>query len=323
MRFVTLPPTRKRLTQDSVRRGTVRETRVPDVVEGCSLAVVAGACAVMTSAVAGQALREAVRPGASNPSPAVGNPAPADSAPSTPATPPRSSAPGPAGSSSPVATTKRTPTTSGPPPGPAQQPPPMPQPITGVAAYGAVGNGRTDSTIAIGRAVVRAPKPEAVPCTSRPDTTWSAEPGIGSGIEIRGGHPLTIAGAGRDLVTLTNTNASGGLLSIRVDHTVVEGLTLDAQTSNTRQALGVGANNVTVQNCRILGGRQFFAIYYAGPPGASPIDADLQHGQPPAQRLVSDLVAQRWHLMVVPGEQPDRESRSTPGRASRSTSTVT
>ena len=110
--------------------------------------------------------------------------------------------------------------------------------------------------------------------------------GIGSGIEIRAGRALTIAGAGAGLVTITNTNASGGLLSIRADHTVVENLTLDAQSANSRQALGVIANYVTVQFCRILGGSQFFAIYYAGPAGATPSAPAYNSGN----RLLGDSV---------------------------------
>ena len=111
--------------------------------------------------------------------------------------------------------------------------------------------------------------------------------GIGSGIEIRGGRPITIAGAGRDLVRLTNRNSGGGLLSIRIDGTVVRDLTVDAASFNTRQALGVVANDVTVENCRILGGRQFFAIYYAGPAGATP-SAPIYNTR---NRLLNDIVS--------------------------------
>ena len=254
------------------------------------MAVVAGACVVMTSAVASQALREAVRPGASNPSPAFSNPAPSDSAPGTTATPGRGGRPSPASSSSPVPTTTRTLTASGPTPGPAQQPPPMPQPITSVAAYGAASNGRADSTNAIAKAVAAAGARGGT-LYFPPGHYLVGGSGLGAGIEIRSGRPLTIAGAGSGLVTITNTNSTGGLLSIHVDHTVVQGLTLDAQTSNTRQALGVVANDVTVQFCHILGGRQFFAIYYAGPPGATPMAPLYDTGNRLLNDYVSDLVA--------------------------------
>jgi hypothetical protein len=251
------------------------------------MALVAGACVVMTSAVASQTLREGVLPGAANRSPASSNPAPSDGA---TATPRRSGRPSPASSSSPVPPTTRTLTASGPPPGPAQQRPPMPQPITSVAAYGAVGNGHTDSTNAIAKAVAAAGARGGT-LYFPPGHYFVGGSGLGAGIEIRSGRPLTIAGAGSGLVTITNTNSTGGLLSIHVDHTVVQGLTLDAQTSNTRQALGVVANDVTVQFCHILGGRQFFAIYYAGPPGATPMAPLYDTGNRLLNDYVSDLVA--------------------------------
>ena len=126
-----------------------------------------------------------------------------------------------------------------------------------------MGNGRADSTAAIANAICVL-RLEAAPCTSPPGTTWSAVwHRLGDRNPRR---PRTHDRRRRaGLVTITNTNASGGLLSIRADHTVVENLTLDAQSANSRQALGVVANYVTVQYCRILGGSQFFAIYYAGP----------------------------------------------------------
>jgi len=52
-----------------------------------------------------------------------------------------------------------------------------------------------------------------------------------SGSDISTGTLALSSGTGN--VTITNTNATGGLLSIQIDHTVVEGLTLDAQTANT------------------------------------------------------------------------------------------
>jgi len=165
----------------------------------------------------------------------------------------------------------------------------MPLPITDVTSYGAVGNGHTDSTNAIAKAVTVAGARGGT-LYFPPGHYLVGGSGLGSGIEIRVGQPLTIAGAGSSLVTITNTNPTGGLLSVRVDHTVVEGLTLDAQSSNTRQALGVLANDVTVQYCRILGGRQFFAIYYAGPSGATPAAPLYNSGNRLLNDYVSDLV---------------------------------
>ena len=254
------------------------------------IAVVVSACAVVTSAVAPQALREGGSRGASNLAPGSTSPQPSESAPGPSATPlestPGAASPGPTTSGS-----TSTPAGSAPPsPGATQQPPPMPLPITDVASYGALGNDHTDSTSAIAKAVAAAGARGGT-LYFPPGHYLVGGSGLGSGIEIRGGQPLTIAGAGSGLVTLTNTNAAGGLLSIRVDHTVVEGLTLDAQSLNTRQALGVVANDVTVQFCRILGGRQFFAIYYAGPAGATPSAPMYNSGNRLLNNSVSDLVA--------------------------------
>jgi Pectate lyase superfamily protein len=159
-----------------------------------------------------------------------------------------------------------------------------------VTAYGAVGNGHTDSTAAIAKATSIA-EARGGTLYFPPGHYMVHGSGLGSAIAIREGRPLTIAGPGSGLVTVTNTNVTGGLLSIRVDHTVVEGLTLDAQSYNTRQALGAIANEVTVENCRILGGRQFFAIYYAGPAGATPSAPAYNTGNRLLNDVVSDLVA--------------------------------
>lgn len=252
------------------------------------IAVVVSACAVITSAVAPQALQEGLQPGALTLAPGTAAPQPS-SAPGATATPHQGSLRSPS-SSSPATTPTATPARSGSPGPGASQPPPLPLPITNVTAYGAVGNGRTDSTNAIAKAASVAGARGGT-LYFPPGHYLVGGSGLGSGVEIRGGHPLTIAGAGSSRVTLTNTNAAGGLLSIRVDHTVVQGLTLDAQSSNTRQALGVVANNVTVQFCRILGGRQFFAIYYAGPAGATPSAPTYNSGNRLLNDYVSDLVA--------------------------------
>lgn len=252
------------------------------------IVVVLSACAVITSAVANEPLPPGAPPALSalQPTPGATQPSQTDA-------PGPSTLPTPRGAASPHATSAgggaspSTPTASAPPP---PRVAPLPLPITNVAAYGAVGNGRTDSTAAIAKATLVA---EAKGGTLFfPTGHYMVRgSGIGSAIAIREGRPITIAGPSSGLVTLTNTNATGGLLSIRVDHTVVEDLTLDAQSYNTRQALGAVANDITVENCRILGGRQFFAIYYAGPAGAAPSAPAFNTGNRLLNDVVSDLVA--------------------------------
>jgi hypothetical protein len=252
------------------------------------VAVVLSACALITSAVAIDPLRGGPRSGTLGLEPGLGITQPSATAPGS-ATP----SPSPTGTRGPLP--RLTVVGSGtatPAPGGIAAPPAraaaLPQPITSVVTYGAVGNGHTDSTAAIANAVSVA--------SARGGTLYFPPGhylvrgvGIGSGIEIHSGRALTIAGAGRDLVTITNTNASGGLLSIQIDHTVVEGLTLDAQTANTRQALGVIANDVIVEGCRILGGSQFFAIYYAGPHTATTSAPTYNTGN----QLINDVVSDR------------------------------
>jgi Pectate lyase superfamily protein len=253
------------------------------------IAVVLSACALISSAVASDPFRGGPRSGALGVVPGLGATQPSATAPGSATQSPRptgTSGPPPHPTASGASTSTPAPGGSAPPPARAA---PLPQPITSVASYGAVGNGHTDSTNAIANAVSVA--------SARGGTLYFPPGhylvrgvGIGSGIEIHSGRALTIAGAGRDLVTITNTNASGGLLSIQVDHTVVEGLTLDAQTANTRQALGVVANDVIVESCRILGGSQFFAIYYAGPQPATTSVPVYNTGNQLINDVVSDQV---------------------------------
>ena len=255
------------------------------------IAVVVCVCAVITPAVASQSLHGPARPGNATQSPTANSSPPSATAPESSAAPHQSvGASGPPTPSATAGTTALSET--GPPsptPGPPQPLPSLPLPITSVTAYGAIGNGHSDSTNAIARAVAVAGSRGGT-LFFPPGHYLVGGSGLSSGIEIRTGRPITIAGAGSGLVTITNTNATGGLLSIHVDGTVVQGLTLDAQSANTRQALGVVANDVTVQFCRILGGRQFFAIYYAGPPGASPSAPIYNTGNRLLNDSVSDLV---------------------------------
>ncbi|HEY6470829.1 MAG TPA: glycosyl hydrolase family 28-related protein [Candidatus Dormibacteraeota bacterium] len=256
------------------------------------IAVVVGACGVLTSAVALQTLPAGVQHRTGDLVPASSDPQRADGGPGASATPHQSGTPGAVSPGPTAAGATSSLASSGPPspmPSATQAPPPMPLPITSVTAYGAVGDGRTDSTNAIAKALSVA-EARGGTLYFPPGHYRVGGSGLGSGIAVRNGRPLTIAGAGSGLVTITNTNPTGGLLSVRVDHTIVEGLTLDAQSANTRQALGVTANDVTVQFCRILGGRQFFAIYFAGPAGATTTAPVYNSGNRLLNDYVDDLV---------------------------------
>ena len=146
--------------------------------------------------------------------------------------------------------------------------PSLPRPVTDVTAYGAVGDGHTDSGPAVRRALTAAERqggtlyfPAGHYMLSFPNTAGA--------ITVTAGLPLTIAGAGVGSVTLTSTNSLGPLLSIHNDHTVVQDLTLDTQSTNAGYDLYLVANYVTIQRCHILGGSHFFAIYAAGDAGGN------------------------------------------------------
>jgi len=250
------------------------------------IAVVVSTCAVVTSAVGSERVNRELLHGPSSAQPTSGAPQPSDLG-----SPPKSRTPGATGARpTPTAGAAGTAAPNGiTGTGAAPASAALPLPITNVIAFGAIGNGRTDNTVAIGKAMLMA-EARGGTLYFPPGHYMVGGSGIGSAIEIRGGRAVTIAGAGRDLVTLTNTNPAGGLLSIRVDHTVVEGVTLDAQSFNSRQALGAQANYVTVQNARILGGSQFFAIYYAGPAAATPAAPAYNTGNRLLNDTVSDLV---------------------------------
>lgn len=168
-------------------------------------------------------------------------------------------------------------------------PPPqsLPQPVTDVTAFGARGDGHTNSAAAIALALTHAATRGG---TLYFPTGHYVVSGVGAraALQVHSGFPLTIAGAGRDSVTLTDTNPRSALLSIQVDHTVVQDITLDTQSTNARQALGVVANYVVVQRCRILGGSQFFAVYLAGPSGASPSAPRYNVGNQLLDSIVND-----------------------------------
>jgi hypothetical protein len=160
----------------------------------------------------------------------------------------------------------------------------LPQPVTYVTSYGAVGDGHTDSTAAIAMAL--AAGGSAGGSVYFPAGHYMVSAGFGSAVQVKKGQPLTVAGAGAGLVTLTETNPSGALMSVKVDHTIVQDLTLDSQTHNARQALGIGGNYVTIQRCTILGGTQFFAIYATG--GGTPSAPQYHTGNQMLNLTIND-----------------------------------
>ena len=155
-----------------------------------------------------------------------------------------------------------------------------------VASYGASGDGASDNTGAFGAAIAAAQRvgggtvyvPSGRYLFSRRGTAAPAS------VAIDGTAPVTLMGAGRDTTVLTEAEPNKGLLGVHADGSVVEGLTLDTQTANAGAAVFVQANNVKLVHTRVLGGRTHFAIYYAGPSGASPLAPSYNTGN-----VVDDL----------------------------------
>jgi hypothetical protein len=139
-----------------------------------------------------------------------------------------------------------------------------------VTNYGAAGNGTGDNTAAFQAAIAAAQVAGSGSIVSVPAGTYTFSTGSPASIQIDGTVPITLQGAGRDTTTLQELTGKKDLLSMKCDGTVVQDLTLDTQTFNGGHGLGDGANNTTVQRVRVLGGTRAFAIYYPGPPGATP-----------------------------------------------------
>jgi len=102
----------------------------------------------------------------------------------------------------------------------------------------------------------------------------------------------TVTGAGAGRTTLLQTVADHNLLQARASHTVVEDLTLDTQTDNGGIAFATGASDVTLRNAVVRSGRQpgHFAIYFAGPRGATPTRPRYSHGNVLAHVVVNDEI---------------------------------
>ena len=138
--------------------------------------------------------------------------------------------------------------------------------------YGAKADGASDNTDAFAAAIAAAQKAGGgivdVPAGKYLfNQRHSATP---ASIAIDGTTPVTLMGAGRDSTDLIEAETNKGLLGVHADGSVIEGLTLDTQTSNGGAAIFVQANNVKFLHSRVLGGQTHFAIYYAGPAGAKP-----------------------------------------------------
>jgi hypothetical protein len=108
-------------------------------------------------------------------------------------------------------------------------------------------------------------------------------------VDIQPGKPIYIAGAGRDQSTLVETG-NGDFFRIHRDGVVVQDLTLDGQTHDSRAALVVVANHTTLRRGHVLCGDRAFCLYYAGPSGATPLNPQYNVGNQVLETVIDDRV---------------------------------
>jgi hypothetical protein len=138
----------------------------------------------------------------------------------------------------------------------------LPQPVTDVTSYGAVGDGTTDNGAAVRAALSAAQQVGGTLYFPAGHYLLSA---LNNGGDMSVNNAaLTIAGAGAGTTTLTGVTASAPILAIRHDNVTVQDLTLDAQSHDNGATLYLVANYATIQRDTLLGGSHFFAIYAAG-----------------------------------------------------------
>ncbi len=159
-----------------------------------------------------------------------------------------------------------------------------------VTAYGAVGDGVTDSSAGARAAMAAASATGGMVHFAAGHYVFkTAYKKPAASMQVRGTLPITIAGDGASSTVLTQQVSGQGLLSVQVDGTVVQGLTLDTQTGNGGVAIGVQANNTTLQNAAVLGPSSTFALYYIGPGGATPDNGLVNTGNKVLNTAVNDL----------------------------------
>lgn len=119
-----------------------------------------------------------------------------------------------------------------------------------------------------------------------PAGTWR----VTSQLVIPAAETLTGAGSGR--TTLLQTAADHNLLQARSSNTVVEDLTLDTQTYEGGIAFSTGRSHVTLRDAQVRSGGQpgHFAIYFAGPRGASLAQPRYSVGNSLENVVVSDQI---------------------------------
>ncbi len=169
----------------------------------------------------------------------------------------------------------------------------LPQPVTDVTAYGAVGDGHTDSGAAVRAAMTAAEKVGGTLYFPAGHYLLSAATSGGAFSTPAGGRPLTIAGDSAATSVVTGLTNGAPVLGLRSDHVTVQDLTIDAQSHDLGASIYLIANYNTIQRCSLLGGSHFFGVYAAG-------DASGVNGNT-GNQLLDDTISDRTQMPLGDG----------------------
>ena len=138
-------------------------------------------------------------------------------------------------------------------------------------ACGATGNGVTDDSSAIRACIFDAERAGAGATVYFPPGHYMVGACTCStatiSLNVYGGGPIVLEGAGAQSVTITETVPTYHLLSVMTDGTTIEGLTLDSQSHNAMTSLITYASNMSIHDDTFLGGSQTWDVMIAGPAG--------------------------------------------------------
>ena len=166
-----------------------------------------------------------------------------------------------------------------------------PTPIFDVTKFGAVGDGKTDSTAAIHAATAKAQQGGGGTVYFPPGHYVCSSTSVaGACVQVDGTVAIWISGDSRDSTKITQIVPARQAVAIHTDGVVVDGLTLDTQSSNAKAAIVVVANHTTLQRSRVLGSQRAFALYYVGPQGADKTNPTYNVGNRVLDTVVNDQI---------------------------------